>query len=101
MIPRFSVQDATGQTWISTFNDVAEQIFNSTAKEMGELKDNQQEDAFNSKVQGALWKQFMFKCAAKADTYNDETRVRINAMAVTEVDPVAESKFLIAEINKY
>lgn len=68
---------------------------------MGELKDNQQEGAFNSKVRQALWKQYMFKCTARADMYNDETRVRITAVKVMLVDPIAESKYLIDEINKY
>jgi replication factor A1 len=101
MIPRFSVQDATGQAWISVFNDVAQQIFGATSAEMGELKDSHQEDAFNAKVAGALWKQYIFKCRAKNEVYNDEARVRVTGVSVTAVDPVQESKYLIEQIKLY
>ena len=67
---------------------------------MGQMRESN-EGEFDRIIQGAYFQQFMFKCRAKADTYNDETRVRVTASSVTPVDPVVESKYLIEEIEKY
>ena len=100
MIPRLSILDASGQTWVSVFSETAERIFGSSCQQMGELKDSN-EDAFNKKVTGAFFKQFMFKCRAKSETYNDETRVKVVAMEAHPVDPIKECKYLIEQINRY
>jgi replication factor A1 len=95
-----SVLDSTGQVWISNFADTAEKILGATSQELGELKD-QDDELFKKKLEKAYFKKYVFKCRGKADTYNDETRPKINAMDVQLVDPVSESNFLIGEINKY
>eukprot|EP00039_Didymoeca_costata_P007560 m.101215 g.101215 ORF g.101215 m.101215 type:complete len:689 (+) comp13736_c2_seq1:56-2122(+) len=100
MIPRFSVLDATGQAWISCFSDQGEKIFGKTSQEIGQMKE-QSDQAYENAIQGAMFKQFMFKVRAKAETYNDETRAKNTAIEVKPVDPITESKYLITEIKKY
>jgi replication factor A1 len=100
MIPRLSVLDSTGQAWFSVFTETAEQVFGSSCQEMGELKDSN-EEAFNRKVTGSFFKSFMFKCRAKAETYQDETRVKVTGVMASAIDPVAESKYLIEQIKRY
>lgn len=94
MIPRFSVLDATGQAWISCFSDQGEKIFGKTSQEIGQMKE-QSDQAYENAIQGAMFKQFMFKVRAKAETYNDETRAKNTAIEVKPVDPITESKYLV------
>jgi hypothetical protein len=66
---------------------------------MGELKDSN-EEAFYRKVTGSFFKSVMFKCRAKAETYQDES-VKVTGVMASAIDPVAESKYLIEQIKRY
>merc|ERR1712137_830023 len=100
MIPGFSISDASGQSWISSFSEVAESIFGEKVDTMGEHKENN-ESAFAQTINRAFFKEFNWRVQARTDTYNDETRVKCVAMSVEPVNPVKESKYLIEEIKKY
>lgn len=95
-----SVLDSTGQVWISNFADTAEVILGMSSQELGQLREAD-EAAFEKQLASAHFKKFNFTCRAKAETYMDETRAKVSAVGVSAVDPVAESRYLIGEINKY
>jgi len=100
IIPGFSVSDATGQSWVSSFSEVAEVIFGTDVQQMGDLRENNEAE-FNRIINKAFFKDFMWKIQARSETYNEETRVKCVAMTVAPVNPVKESRYLIDEIKKY
>jgi replication factor A1 len=100
IIPGFSVCDPTGQTWVSAFSEVAEKIFGHATQEMGETRETNPEQ-FEKIIEGAFFKTVMMKCRAKAEVYNDESRVKVTLNEVWPVDPVVESKYLIEQIKAY
>lgn len=64
-----NVGDWSGNCWISVFNDDAELILGMTAKELGDAM-AADSDAIADITSKAHFKQFIFKCRAKMETYN-------------------------------
>ena len=90
-----SALDPTAQLWVTCFSETAEVILGQTAKKMGELQDAGDEATIDKIHRDAYFKQYMFKCRAKSDTYQGETRVKCSVVGVTPVDYVSESKYLV------
>lgn len=60
--------DWTDNQWVTAFNDEAEKILNSTAQELGELKENDI-DAYSEKFSEATFKSFIFKIRVKVEVF--------------------------------
>eukprot|EP00042_Codosiga_hollandica_P049393 m.573309 g.573309 ORF g.573309 m.573309 type:complete len:407 (+) comp57876_c0_seq1:761-1981(+) len=95
----FAVGDATGQTWLSGFQEVAEALLGRTAEELGPMSTTDMVQ-FDQVLQNATFKTHLFKCRAKMEHYQDEQRVKVSCLSVMPVDFVKECDFLIAEIKK-
>ncbi|CAN1795939.1 Replication protein A 70 kDa DNA-binding subunit B, partial [Linum perenne] len=95
------VTDASGEGWVSAFNDEAEKILGSSADELNQLR-SQQDDtsSYNSKLKAATWNPHLFRVSVTQNEYNHEKRQRITVKAVSSIDFAAESKFLLEEISK-
>mmetsp|Transcript_5388 Transcript_5388/g.8464 ORF Transcript_5388/g.8464 Transcript_5388/m.8464 type:complete len:593 (+) Transcript_5388:36-1814(+) len=93
--------DATGSTWFTAFNEVAEQLLGKKAAELAEYKDMGNESAFESVFAEANFKSFMFKIRAKADNNQDEVRVRCHVIQATPIDYRKESQTLLDQIATY
>lgn len=93
--------DATGSTWFTAFNDVAEQLLGKKASELADYKDMGNEAAFESVFQEANFKSYMFKLRAKADHNMDEVRVRCHILSANPIDYRKESQFLLDKIAQY
>jgi len=117
--------------WFSAFNDVGEKLLgNIKASEMAkhwETKEaatksvnfeNQTKQAqekkketspsisiptniFDSIVKNAQFKHWVFYIRAKAETYNNQSKVRCSVLSAMPVDFVTESALLLEAINKY
>ncbi|KAJ2348518.1 Replication factor A protein 1, partial [Coemansia sp. RSA 2618] len=85
-----NVSDETGQNWLQCFNATGEQLLGCTANEMVRLQQTD-EAAFNQRISDATFREFVFRCRAKSETFNDNTRVRISVSGMQPVDYVAES----------
>ena len=57
------------------FQETAEKILNTTSQELGEALE-QDEERYNSIFTEATFKTFNFRMRAKAENWNDETRVK-------------------------
>ena len=62
--------------------DSAEKILGVSSQELGEAFERD-EERYNSIFSQATFRTFNFKMRAKADTYNDETRVKHTVMEGT------------------
>ncbi|RKO86700.1 replication factor rfa1, partial [Blyttiomyces helicus] len=94
------VADHTGSTWVTAFNETAQAIIGKSADEMAMMKENDN-PSFLAAVAAANFKTFDFKIRAKAETYQDEMRVKCNVMSQTNIDFAAASHVLAAQITEY
>lgn len=99
------VEDATGSTWISFFNEQAETLFQGlTADECyGQSYGGGgfDQDQYDSVFAKALFTEWVFKCKVKNEVHNDESRVKTSVYSLHPMDYVKESQDLLAAIEQF
>jgi len=93
--------DHTGSSWMTAFNEVGVQILGQDADTLYAWKEAGSDAVFNQVFENANFHTFNFKVRAKAETYQDDTRVKCSIVGATPVDFAAESRDLIREIQAY
>ncbi|KAJ1792246.1 Replication factor A protein 1 [Coemansia sp. RSA 2399] len=98
----FSVNacDDTGQHWLSCFDEIGQKLFGCPAGDMLDLQ-SRDEEAFTQKVDSVMHKEYMFRCKARSEMFNDTTRVKVSVVGLQHVDFVAESERLSKLIASY
>ncbi|KAM7264105.1 hypothetical protein ACFE04_001788 [Oxalis oulophora] len=100
-ILQFQIQDHTGLTWVTSFQECGEEIMGISAKDLYFLKFEHQDDEKVSEIiREALFKRFLFKLKVKEETVNDEQRVKSTVVKVEKVNHMSEPKFLLDMIDK-
>ncbi|KEH32027.1 putative replication factor A protein [Medicago truncatula] len=95
------VSDASGEAFVSTFNEEAEKIIGCPAEELDNLKSQDgEENPYDMKLKKATWIPHLLRVSVSQNEYNGEKRQRITARAVVPIDFAAESKFLLEDISK-
>ncbi|GAU36036.1 hypothetical protein TSUD_208060 [Trifolium subterraneum] len=95
------VTDASGEAFISTFNEEAEKIIGCSADELDSLRSQEGEDSpYQLKLKQATWTPHLLRVSVSQNEYNNEKRQRITARAVVPVDYAVESKNLLENISK-
>ncbi|KAF8399600.1 hypothetical protein HHK36_015469 [Tetracentron sinense] len=95
------VSDASGEAWISTFNEQAEKIIGCSAEELDRMKSQEgDENSYQLKLKEATWVPHLFRVSVTQSEYMNEKRQRITARAQAPLDFAAESRFLLEEISK-
>jgi len=95
-----NLADFTGNQWVTCFQETAQVLLNTTADNLGQLKDSGDEQGFDQIFLHSNFKTYTFRIRAKMETYNDETRLKCTSVNVAPLDYKQESKRLIAEIKK-
>lgn len=96
-----SVGDLTGQIWLSAFQEGAEVLMNGvTADEVVEAKDDG-EGKFEKYFKDAVGFVYNLRIKAKADTWNDQTRVRYQVVSTQRVDWAQAAKEKLDAINSW
>ncbi|GJN36323.1 hypothetical protein PR202_gb25172 [Eleusine coracana subsp. coracana] len=93
------LQDSTGMTYVPGSQQVGEDIFGRTAKELYLMKCEKQEQ-FHSIVQGVLFHEFLFKLKVESGAINDKRFPKCTMVKAERVNPSNESRCLLREINK-
>ena len=97
---RFQIQDHTGSTYASAFDEAGEQIFGRKAGELFSIRNVDQDDAqFAEIIEGVRWHLYLFKLKVKEETYNDEQSLKCTAVKVEKLDPSKESNVLLGAID--
>jgi replication factor A1 len=99
LLVSMNIGDWSDNQWVSLFSSEAEKILGKTSQEVGLAMENDTEAA-TAIFREANFKQFVFKCRAKLETYNDEKRFKT---VVVKVDPVnfeEHNLYLLTEIEK-
>ncbi|XP_077222798.1 replication protein A 70 kDa DNA-binding subunit B-like [Tasmannia lanceolata] len=95
------VADASGEAWLSVFNEQAEKIIGCTADELDSMKSEEGgEKSFQVKLKEAMWVPHLFRVSVAQSEYMNEKRQRITIRAQSPVDWSAESRYLLEEISK-
>lgn len=92
------VADYTGQEWVTCFNDCGEKLLGVSAAELGSYKDND-DNKFDELMSNVNFRSFVFKLRSRVESYNDENRLKCSAMALDEVDYVADIRRSLKEIR--
>ncbi|RWW21335.1 hypothetical protein BHE74_00010527 [Ensete ventricosum] len=98
---QFQIQDHTGITWVTAFQECGEEILGVTAKELYLLKYEEQDDLkFAEIIRTVLFHQYLFKLKVKEETFSDEQRVKSTVVKAEKINPSSESKYLLGLIEK-
>ncbi|CAL9134919.1 unnamed protein product [Musa textilis] len=98
---QFQIQDHTGMTWVTAFQEGGEEILGVTAKELYLLKYQEQDDLkFAEIIRRVLFHQHLFKLKVKEETFSDEQRVKSTIVKAEKVNPSSESRYLLGLIEK-
>ena len=95
------IQDHTGLTWVTAFQESGEEILGCSAKEMYLMKYELQDDTrFGEIIHSRLFHQYLFRLKIKEELYGDEQRVKITVVKVDKVNYSSESIYLLDLIAK-
>ncbi|PSS15480.1 Replication protein A DNA-binding subunit A like [Actinidia chinensis var. chinensis] len=95
------VQDHTGLTWVTAFQESGEEILGCSAKELYSLKYEEQDDVrFAEIIRGCLFTKYLFRLKIKEEMYGDEQRVKITVVKAEKVNYSAETKHLLDLVLK-
>ncbi|XP_047338059.1 replication protein A 70 kDa DNA-binding subunit B [Impatiens glandulifera] len=94
------VSDASGEAWLSTFNEQAEKIIGHSADDLDKMKSQEMGEGnqFQMKLKEATWVPHVFRVSVVNQEYMSEKRQRITVRAVAPVDFAVESKLMLEEI---
>jgi len=95
---QMNMADCTDNTWASCFQETAEKILDIKAEELGRLQQDAEEE-YNQVFTKACFKTYGFRMRVKADTYNDEMRLKHSVVDANEVDWASYCKRLVQEID--
>uniref|UniRef100_A0A1D1YP03 Replication protein A subunit n=1 Tax=Anthurium amnicola TaxID=1678845 RepID=A0A1D1YP03_9ARAE len=95
------VQDHTGLTWVTAFQESGEEMLGFSAKELYLMKYEEQDDIkFADIIRRCLFEQYLFRLKIKEEVYGDEQRVKITVVKAERVNPSVESRYLLDLISK-
>ncbi|KND02596.1 replication factor-a protein 1 (rpa1) [Spizellomyces punctatus DAOM BR117] len=95
-----SISDHTGGMWLQAFNETAQSLLGKSADELVQLKD-MDPAAFAAVLAAPNFRIYDFKVRAKAETYQDEAKVRSTIMGYTPINYASASHELSSMIEQY
>ncbi|XP_075473998.1 replication protein A 70 kDa DNA-binding subunit A isoform X2 [Primulina tabacum] len=96
------VQDHTGLTWVTAFQEAGEEILGCPAKELYMVKyETEDELKFLEIIRNCLFTEFRLKLKIKEEIYGDEQKLKITVVKAEKVNYSEESRFLFDMISKF
>ncbi|KAK9475547.1 uncharacterized protein V1510DRAFT_409584 [Dipodascopsis tothii] len=96
----FHVSDYTGQLWLSAFDDIGKVILGRPASELVTLREDDS-DAFLEELNKRAGMDWVFRCRAKQDSYQNQIRVRYSALSAAPMNYTTEAQTLAKLIEAY
>jgi len=92
--------DGTGSRYVNFFDDTAVVMFGGkSADEVAALKNHGNQGAFDSHFINHSFKQYKMKVRIKSEQYNDENRLKVQAIELKPLDYLTEGRTLLNEIR--
>ncbi|KAJ8766675.1 hypothetical protein K2173_004499 [Erythroxylum novogranatense] len=96
------IQDHTGLTWVTAFQESGEEILGLPAKKLYLLKYELHDDTtFADIMRSRLFVEFLFKLRIKEEIYGEEQRMKVTVVKAERVNYASESRFLVDLIPKF
>lgn len=95
-----TVADDTASTWVSLFDEQALTLFNG-AKADDVFEEFENQDSYDGFFAKACYSEWNFKCRVKNEMVNDEPRIKTSIVRMDPVDYAAESRDIIAQLEKW
>ncbi|KAL6985635.1 hypothetical protein U1Q18_019011 [Sarracenia purpurea var. burkii] len=100
-ILQFQIQDHTGLTWVTAFQECGEEIMCISAKDLYYLKYEEQDDErFGEILRKVLFNKYVFKLKVKEEMFSDEQRVKSTVVKAEKVNFLLEFKLLLSLMGK-
>lgn len=100
-ILQFQIQDHTGLTWVTAFQECGEEIMGMSAKDLYSLKYVEQNDEkFGEVVRNATFSKYLFKLKVKEETFSDEQRVKSTVVKAERYNHSSETRFILDLMDK-
>ncbi|XP_058777542.1 replication protein A 70 kDa DNA-binding subunit A-like [Vicia villosa] len=98
---QMQIQDHTGQTWVTAFQEGGEDILGISAKDLYYLKyEEQDEEKFAEIIRKVVLTRYIFKLKVKEEMYNDEQRVKSTLVKVEKINFASDARSLLGMIDK-
>jgi len=94
-----TVGDATSNTWVSVFDEQAQQMLGHTADEMHGHYETAQEK-YDAVFAKAAFSEWLFKCRVRKEMVNDEYRTKVQVVRMEAVDYAAECREMIQALER-
>ncbi|GER56231.1 replication protein A 70 kDa DNA-binding subunit [Striga asiatica] len=99
-ILQMQIQDHTGLTWVTAFQESAGEMLGISAKELYYMKYEEQEDEkFTELIRNVLFNKFQFKLKVKEEIFSDEQRVKSTVVKAEKVNFQTETRYLLDMIS--
>ncbi|RZB93176.1 Replication protein A 70 kDa DNA-binding subunit C isoform B [Glycine soja] len=87
------IQDHTGITWVTAFQESGEEIMGIPAKDLYYMKyEEQDDDKFSEIFHKVLFTEYMFKLRIKEEFYSDEQRIKSTIVKAEKVNFASKSR---------
>ena len=94
----FTIVDHSGQTYVQLFNEAAEKALGYTADDMKALSEKNKQE-FDAVFNNLLFKPYVLKVRVKAETYQDQQKVRCSVMDMKPINYGDACKEAVVIIN--
>ncbi|KVH91342.1 replication protein A 70 kDa DNA-binding subunit A-like [Cynara cardunculus var. scolymus] len=100
-ILQLQIQDHTGTTWITVFQETGEEIMGVSAKELYAMKhEEQDEDRFIETIRNAIFTKYSFKLKVKEETYGEDQRVKSTVVKAEKIKFSPNTFILLLELHR-
>ncbi|EPS73533.1 hypothetical protein M569_01223, partial [Genlisea aurea] len=103
---QMQVQDHSGVTWVTAFQECGEEIMGCRAEELYrwryEQRGGEDDDGggrFGEAIRKCLFSEFVLRLKVKEEVYGDEQRVKITVAKAEKVNYSSEAKYLLGMIS--
>ncbi|KAL0692969.1 hypothetical protein Bca4012_060149 [Brassica carinata] len=100
-ILQLQLQDHTGVTWATAFQEAGEEIMGIPAKDLYYMKnEDRDEEKFEDIIRKAAFTKYIFKLKVKEETFSDESRVKATVVKAERLDYCSDTRSLLEAMNK-
>lgn len=100
-ILQLQINDHTGLTWVTAFQESGEDIMGVPAKELYFMKYEEQDDEkFAEITHAVLFTKYLFKLKVQENTFNDEQRVKSTVVKAERLNFPLETRYLLDMVDK-
>ncbi|KFK31567.1 hypothetical protein AALP_AA6G128800 [Arabis alpina] len=101
-ILQLQLQDHTGLTWATAFQEAGEEIMGISAKDLYYMKyeEDKDEEKFEDIIRKVTFTKYIFKLKIKEETYSDEQRVKATVVKAEKLNYSSDTRCILEAMNK-